>query len=159
MQKGFATLEIIFAVIIVAVLTTCALPNAVRMIDNVALDYEYKRLYSELRFLQAVSRSTSVSDAGTGKNFASTVSPVMKISPDNLSYQIKRGNDELREAHKMHYIANLDFTGKVYNEISFDDTGKSNVTSNSIILTSRLGKSKKIVFDSVGRIRGGRDNE
>ena len=59
----------------------------------------------------------------------------------------------------MHYIANLDFTGKVYNEISFDDTGKSNVTSNSIILTSRLGKSKKIVFDSVGRIRGGRDNE
>ncbi len=159
MQKGFATLEIIFAVIIIAALTTCAIPNAVRMIDNVALDYEYKRLYSELRFLQAVSRSTSVSDAGTGQNFASTVSPVMKISPDKLSYQIKRSNDELREAHKMHYIANLDFTGKVYNEISFDDTGKSNVTSNSIILTSRLGKSKKIVFDSVGRIRGGRDNE
>ena len=86
MQKGFATLEIIFAVIIVVALTTCALPNAVRMIDNVALDYEYKRLYSELRFLQAVSRSTSVSDAGTGKNFASTVSPVMKISPDKSSY-------------------------------------------------------------------------
>ena len=156
MQKGFATLEIIFAVIIVVALTTCALPNAVRMIDNVALDYEYKRLYSELRFLQAVSRSTSVSDAGTGQNFASTVSPVMKISPDKLSYQIKRGNDALREVHKMHYVKS--FTAPK-DEISFDDTGKANVTSNSIILTSRLGKSKKIVFDSVGRIRGGRDNE
>ena len=156
MQKGFATLEIIFAVIIVVALTTCAIPNAVRMIDNVALDYEYKRLYSELRFLQAVSRSTSVSDAGTGQNFASTVSPVMKISPDKLSYQIKRGNDELREVHYLRYAKSLTAPK---NEISFDDTGKANVISNSIILTSRLGKSKKIVFDSVGRIRGGRDNE
>ena len=156
MQRGFATLEIIFAVIIVAVLTTCAVPNAVRMADRVALDYETKRLYSELRFLQTLNRIERVSAKGTGQSFAPTVYPVMKISSDELNYQIKRGDNALREAHHLHYVKSITAPK---DEISFDDAGKSNVTSNAIILTSRLGKSSEIVFDSVGRIRGGRDNE
>lgn len=156
MQRGFATLEIIFAVLIIAVLMTCAVPNAVLMIDRVALDYETKRLYSELRFLQSLSRTARVSAVATAQHFAPTVFPVMKISRDKLNYQIMRGNVALREAHHLRYVKSI--TAPT-NEISFDDTGKANVTSDSIILTSRLGKRSKIVFDSVGRIRGGRDNE
>ena len=52
MQKGIATLEVILAVLIIALLMKVAVPNATRLIDRAALDYETKRLYSELRFLQ-----------------------------------------------------------------------------------------------------------
>ena len=90
MQKGFATLEIIFAVMIIAVLMTCAIPNAVRMIDRAALDYETKRLYSELHFLQAVNRVERVNNKGTGQSLASGA-PFMKITTENFSYQILRG--------------------------------------------------------------------
>ena len=173
MQKGFATLEIIFAVMIIAVLMTCAIPNAVRMIDRAALDYETKRLYSELHFLQAVNRVERVNNKGTGQNFAPTVYPVMKISTENFSYQILRGDVPLREAHQMHNIKTIEFNGNVSEKITFNDAGQATTynpnpavrgtaLSGRITLTSRLDKPSAIFFDSVGRIHveyGRRNNE
>ena len=159
MQRGFATLEIIFATMIIVVLVTCTLPNVEHAVDRVALDYETKRLYSEMRFLQAINRSGKFNVKGTGRNDLSTTAtdaPFMEIAPENCSYQILRGNTAIREAHHMQNIKSID-TPK--DTVTFDDTGQSNIVSDSIILTSRLGKQSKIIFDSVGRIRGGRDNE
>lgn len=167
MQKGFATLEIIFAVFIIAVLMSCAIPNAARMIDTVALDYETKRLYSELRFLQSLNHSGKFNTSGMGRNDFGTndSANVLQISKATNSYQILRGdNIPLREAHYMRNIKKIEFGGNVSSPLQFDDTGRATNKDNgtldgTITLTSRFGKTSKIIFDSVGRIRGGRGNE
>lgn len=157
MQKGFATLEIIFVLLIIAVLLSVAIPNAARIIDRAALDYETKRLYSELRFLQALSRSGTINTLGTGNSTLKPEdAPVMEIYPARRSWQILRNTKPLRPEHSM--INGVQISS-ANNRISFDTTGKSNLTSASIILTSRYGKRNKIVFDTVGRFRGGRDND
>ena len=167
MQKGFATLEIIFAVFIIAVLMSCAIPNAVRMIDTVALDYETKKFYSDLRFLQSINRSGKFNTSGMGQSdfgFKNSAI-VMQINVAANSYQILRGdNTPLREAHYMRNIKKIEFGGNISSPLQFDETGRATNKDNgtldgTITLTSRLGKTSKIIFDSVGRMRGGRDNE
>lgn len=157
MQRGIATLEIILATFIIALLMSIAVPNAVKIVDRIALDYETKRLYSDLRFLQAISRSDTFDAVGTGRtDFDFVEAPYMQITPVKFSTQILRGNIPLREAHYMQNIKNI---SSPKNRISFDSDGKANINSDSIVLTSRLGKKSAIVFDSVGRIRGGRDEQ
>lgn len=160
MQRGFATLEIISAITVIAVLMSIALPNVNRIIDSVALDYETKSLYSELRFLQSLSRSGRIDVDGTGRTFDDNVAPSLQISPNKLTWQVLRGNTPIRDAHQMQRIKSIKFKAAVpLNRITFDTAGNADVVSNSLILTSRLGKTSKIVFDSVGRFRGGRDDE
>ena len=167
MQKGFATLEIIFGTLIIAVLLSCTLPNVERIIDRAALDYETKRLYSELRFLQAMNRSVKFNVKGTERDDLGTPdAPFMQITPGYRKYQIMRGNNTpLRAAHKMQNVEFVEFKTKVpSNKITFDDTGQATdisgkALSNSIILTPHFGKRTEIVFDSVGRIRGGRADD
>lgn len=159
MQKGFATLEIIFVLLIIAVLLSVAIPNAARIIDRAALDYETKRLYSELRFLQALSRSGTINTLGTGNNnLKPEDAPVMEIYPARRSWQILRNTTPIRPEHVISNGVQISSSNNKV-RISFDTTGKSNLTSTSIILTSRYNKKSKIVFDSVGRFRGGRDDD
>ena len=164
MQRGLATLEIILAIMIIALLMTAAVPNALRMLDSAALDYETKRFYSELRFLQAIDRSGTINNAGTDKKaFDVDAAPHMQIAPENFSYQILRGNVPLREVHYMQNIKGIAFKN-VSNKIYFDTTGQATNPSGSalngrLILTSQLDRQSTIIFDSVGRIRGGRDDE
>lgn len=157
MQKGFAMLEIILAMMIIALLMSAVLPNAIHVVDRAALDYETKRLYSELRFLQTINRSGTFNAAGTGRtDFDLDSVPFMQITPSRFKWQILRGNIPLREAHYMKYIKNI---SSPKSRIFFDSEGKATINSDSIVLTSRRGKKSKIVFDSVGRIRGGRGDE
>lgn len=172
MQKGLATLEMIFAVGIVAILIAVIIPKTARVLDRAALDYEYKKLYSDLRFLQAISRSGTFDLTGTGnEGLLSNELPYMKIMPNRRSWQIFRVNNNGGEetAREEHVLGNnINFskpTGLL--KITFDTMGFSEikdennkkVTSFSIILTSSYGDPNKIVFDSVGRFRGGRGND
>ena len=174
MQKGIATLEIVLVIFIVAVLVGCAVPNAVRVVDRFSLDYETKRLYSDLRFLQSISRPTKISTAPMGVSFSD-----LKLSPEIFlvintpangihSWQIVRGlndNDKLvREVHNLSNGVKISFRNSTLVRIKCDYEGKfklDGVNSNSdeettLVLKSRLGKKLKIVFDSVGRMRGGK---
>ena len=161
MQRGIATLEIIFGSMIIAVLVSYTISNVERVLDRAALDYETKRLYSELRFLQELGRSSSFNIAGTSRNDLNTTEPLfMQITSAELKYQIFRGNTPLREAHQMQNIIRIEFKKSVpSNRIIFDDTGQPSVVSNSLILTSRLGQKNFIKFDPVGRIRGSLTDE
>lgn len=163
MQKGLATLEIILAIIIIAVLTKFAVPNAARILDVAALDYEYKQLYSELKFVQSMSRSGTISNAGMNTNKEVTKDAddrkfALTVDPSGNGYQVFKGTDSNKKAlREPHYFANgitISFKSSVpQNMITFDDSGKSNILSNRLILTSRFRKEKYIIFDSVGRIR------
>lgn len=161
MQKGFSTLEIIFAVFIIALLMSAAIPNAVRVVDRVALDYETKKLYSDLRFLQMFNRSSSVNSVGTGKkNLELNTAPYMQFLPATPSRQILLdAATSLREEHFMRNIKSIYFKNNVtMSKITFDATGQSSL-SDTLILTSHFDKKSFIVFDSVGRIRGSRTDE
>ena len=150
MQKGIATLEIILAIMIIGVLMKFAVPKAAQIIDAVALDYETKRFYSELRFVQAMS----IEDIDR---------PMLYINRTKNYYQVFKnmeGQDPIREPH---YFSN-GVTIKLKNKtdtiikINFNTEGKASINSDTLTLTSRLGKNKYIKFDSVGRVRGSLNN-
>lgn len=161
MQKGFATLEVIFAAMIIALLMTVALPNAAHMLDSAALDYETKRLYSELRFLEAANKSGQFNQVATGLDLSGVNPLSIKFTSEPPSYQVVRGLDlnvtgkPVREVHYLSYGVKLSWkSGKALSTISTNRFGNLDVTSDTLILTSRRGKTKYIVFDSVGRIKG-----
>ena len=169
MQKGFATLEIIFAVMIFALLAGAALPNVTRVLEKSSLDYETKRLYSELRFAQALSRGTSIEKddimvGGFGKmppSPGATVTIESSIRSD--SWQVRLGSTELdpllREHHVLRNGEKFSFNNYNLRKISFDSTGKPDANG-TLTLTTRSGRDKSsIVFDSVGRILVGRDHD
>ena len=167
MQKGFATLEVILVIFIISVLMTCAVPNAARIIDKVSLDYETKRLYSDLRFIQAFNRSAIVSDIGmlgildrNGINILPAASIVFDNPINNSSsWQIVRGLEDnapvVRKAHVLSYGVKISSPSR---NISFNFDGKASIISNHITLKSRRGKESKIVFDSVGRFMAKNDD-
>lgn len=173
MQKGFATLEVILVIFIISVLMTCAVPNAARIIDKVSLDYETKRLYSDLRFVQALNRSATVTDTGmtnvlnNNKIFPPPVASIVFENPIENSggWQIVRGTEitdpAVREKHVLSYGVKIiiDQKNEHLRRIKFDTTGEpqdiySRAANGHITLKSRRGKESKIVFDTVGRFRG-----
>lgn len=155
MQKGFTTLEVILAALIIALLMKVALPNVEHLVDRAALDYETKRLYSELRFLQAMNRSARFDITGMGLSDDSGEYVSIKFTTEPPSYQVVRGlgytGKPVREVHYLSYGLTLSFPK---DSVNFDSQGKASITSNNIKLISRLGKTNKIVFDSVGRMKG-----
>lgn len=151
MQKGFATLEIVLVTLIIALLMSAAVPNAVRVIDRVALDYETKRLYTDLRFLQSFDRMTNMRDSHFGTAYDESVKLI--IYPERHVFE----KNSLSKIYSEHYFSS-GVTANKAKVIRFDDMGKiTPAASDTLILTSRLGKKTSIVFDTVGRFRGGRE--
>ena len=161
MQKGFATLEIIFMTFIIVILVLIAIPSVNRMIDRVALDYETKKLYTDLRFLQSQGRMTYMTDSHFKTE---NVDPLFLIIYPKQYILRKNATSEVFDEHFFSYGVNA--SEKTYNEywqIKFDDMGKPQSLTNTalngkITLTSRLKKKTEIIFDTVGRFRGGRAN-
>jgi len=154
MQKGFATLEIILAALIIALLMKVAIPNATRLVDRAALDYETKRLYSELRLIESMNKSEQCKGTGTGLGNIGDETYIKFIS-EPTGYQVVNGSGLgekiFREPHVLSYGVKI---SSPKNVINFET---EKIVSNHITLTSRLGKTNKIVFDSVGRMQG--DNQ
>ena len=158
MQKGLATLEIICAIIIIGVLVKVAVPNAAQILDTAALDYETKKLYSELRFVQEMNRSSTVVSTGTGRTEQSGDYIILTIKRNENSYLVSRGTKSLREPHQLSYgvTVKLESSNDAIITIYFKSNGHADINGDNkgkIILTSRRGKKRKIIFDNVGRIR------
>lgn len=150
MQKGFSTLELIITVFVIVLLTSCAVPNAARIVDRVSLDYEIKRLYTEMRFLQSHERMTYMRDSHFGKNENFKTRLIVYTN----RYRVEKNADST------FYYGN-DFSSGVTADkgkiIRFDDMGKVDpATSDTLTFTSRRGKKLYFVFDTVGRFRGSR---
>lgn len=159
MQKGFATIEIILVAAIISILMALTIPNAARLVDRAALDYEYKRLYSELRYLQTSGRLEYFTTEGTAiKNLPKPNQPVMEIFAPLCRYKIILTNDNTLVRDEYQMLPNVTSLTTPKSRIFFTN-GKANITSNSIVLQSRFGRANRIVFDSVGRIRGGRTDD
>lgn len=151
MQKGFATLEVGLVLLIIAVLASCAVPNAARVLDSVSLDCETKRLYTELRRIQSYDRMAFMNDS---HNFDDKQESRVSLIVSAERYSIKH-NDSPKIYGEHHFLNGV--TASKGKSITFDDMGKIDPgTSDTIDLTSRLGKRLYFVFDTVGRFRGSR---
>ena len=162
MQKGFASLEIVLVIFIVAVLVTAALPNAARVLDRVSLDYETKRLYTEMRFLQSYDRMAFMNDSHFKLKTDPPNNPIiLELNETNCRIETR---DPLKiyeqyflpEGFTLTYPQNMDFKW-----IRFDDMGKAQSATEKalnghFVITSRLGKELYFIFDTVGRFRASR---
>ena len=153
MQKGFATLEIVFIVLIIAGLASVAVPNATRILDRVALDYETKKIYTDLRALQSFDRMTEMKDS----HFNTAIKTQLKFNVERNRYTIMK--NETSQILTEHYFSNGVTVTKNW-EFKFDDMGKITnksgaAISDSMEIKSRYG-STYIRIDSVGRFRGSR---
>ena len=155
MQKGFATLEIIFATMIIAILMGAAIPNAARVIDRVALDYETKKLYTDLRFMQSLGRMTNMNDSHFKTNLDNAIN--LTIYTDRYIFERFSNSKVYGEHYFSNGVTASKKNGTEIWQITFDDMGKvTPALSNSLTLNSRFKKKTNIIFDSVGRFRGGR---
>ena len=169
-QNGFATLEIILVIGIIAIFSTVAVPKMARILDKVALDYELKHLYSDLNFARSIGKSSTTNDAIFNSQILSDGSVGIYFHKRTDNYEIQRTNLSFKDYnHKLSngidldYDSNLTFftlSGVSYKTVSidypitFNNPSRYSNGSNTITLTSKFGYSAQIKFDSVGRWRG-----
>lgn len=147
MQKGFVTLEMILGMLIIVLLMTVAIPNANRVADKIALDYETKKLYTDLRFLQSFDRMTNMRDIYF--YLADDQSVRLVVYPNRYVFE----KNSLSFIYSQHYFSNGVKADKT-KIVNFNDMGKIiPATSDTLNLTSRRGKKISIAFDTVGRFR------
>ncbi len=155
-QRGFATLEIILAVSIIAIFATVAVPKMARVLDKVYLNYEMKRLYSELNFARSLGKfsdyKVSVFTGGDYKR-----EPVfMRIYYNLNKYEILRNLEMGTAVISQHNLQNgITFSNNSgLEDIKFDNPSRYSTGSNTITLKSQFDDSAYIIFNSVGRWRG-----
>ena len=158
-QKGFATFEAILAVTIISVLAFIAVPKIDRVIDKIALDYEMKRLCSEIEFASSLNRSAGFDS----EIFYDTISVaenaiILEINTSTNSWQIRRNEKFLRDRHYLLAGIKIFCNSDSVKNIEFTPEGRCR-GDGTITLTSRHGEQAEIVFDTVGRWRGNRNVE
>lgn len=153
MQKGFATLEIFLVIMIIAILATTTIPSAARIIDRVSLDYETKRLYTDLRFIQSFDRMAYMQDSHFKTNYDEKVNFV--IAPDRYVFEKNSDGKIYTENYFSKGVtASLNKDKEVW-QIIFDDMDRINpAKSDTLTLSSKFGSQKYFKFDTVGRFRG-----
>lgn len=170
MQKGFVSFEIILIVLTFALLATVAVPNAAALVDKAALAYEQKRLYSESQYVRTLNRTATVVSTGMSMDdFLTSKITVdkeimLEIDRGTNTYRILRDEKTFGETHYLDKGVTFSDETDVPNRIWFDTKGSSRFApstnkSVTIVLKSRRDDKLKIVFDSVGRIRGDNKDE
>lgn len=162
-QNGFATLEIILIIGIIAIFSTVAVPKMARILDKVALNYELKHLYSELNLARSIGKSSMI-EGGIFNNFDNTGNGKVEL----LLYSNKYSNSKTRNRymlmrqsvdnsksfffHKLTNDIKLDGNNSV-RKISFNNAGTFS-NPPGIELISKYNNKAYIYLDTVGRIRG-----
>ena len=159
-QRGFATLEIILIIGVIAIFSSVALPKMKIILDKVYLNYEMKHLYSELNLARSISKSSTfnggifqtMQDAGHkvelwlySKNYSNESArnryQIMRQSLSSTPYY----------RHNLTNEINLEFSGGYYvKKVDFSNLGDQQ----TFTLNSQFGDKAYIKIDSLGRVRG-----
>lgn len=148
-QRGFATLEMILVILIIAVLSAVALPKAARMVDAVRLDYEMKIFLSTLDFAKSLNKNAFYQR----EIFKDVISHYkineLQVNITNTEYGIYSGGQALFTPHQMPEGFSMNCNATLDNSISFTQANNGTLT-----MTSRQNFNRYIIFNSVGRWRG-----
>ena len=157
-ERGYAMIEVVFLISIVAILLSLAIPNVINSFKTAYVEYEIRNLYGELRFMQTASRVMNFNNKDIFKNITFNKDILYlytNIFDDKYSLVIR--TDLIRK----HSLApNFTFNNK--DHVRFSNEGIMHVdkgVSGTIFLKRDLENCKPLIkFDSVGRIRITYDN-
>ncbi len=148
-QGGLATLEVILAVTIIAVMSTIAFPKMARMVDTAQLDYEMKIFMSTLDLGKSLNRS-AVYNLGIFSSTLEKTGNALQVNIDkNLArYSIKSDMQDIFEPHNLANGFSIDYNNTIDGNIYFAKMNNGHVT-----ITSQFGDKRYIILNTVGRWR------
>lgn len=154
-------MEIIFAVAIISVLVSAAVPKFSQITDKLTLDYEMKNFYSEVEFASSVSRSASYAPGIFNYKINQKKSSVtLQVFKNTGRYQLLRDTAAWREEKVLPRGFSIDYNNQKLNNIVFQSDGRvKGELTGTITITSRYKDTAEIIFDSVGRWRGSRNGK
>ena len=154
-QNGFAEIEIVLVLMIIAVLSGVALPKISKTLDIAQLDYETKRFVSEFYFAKSFSRSSKFAPSIFSNSVSGGKNVIFSIA--SRSYDVKLGENFIHERYVLPKKFSMKKNGVPENLI-FDNGKLSKAVSGKITIPSSQGNSREIIFDSVGRVHAERKN-
>ena len=151
-QKGFATLEIIFIMLIISILAGSVIPKFSRSLDIIGLDCENKRFISNFYFAKSLNRTANYSgNIFFGLNLAAHQ---IQMNVTAQSYYLQRNSLILGDKHYLADGMTIKFANsdsKIFHFNDEEDYYKG--SSENIFIISKSGRKSELVVDSVGRIR------
>ena len=160
-ERGYAIIEVVFLVAVIAILSTIVIPKINDEIQIAYADYIMKSIYSELRFMQ-VSRRTSAFKSSNILYVSKKEGSYFLVSSNaKKQYRIRiNDNEELRNyvlPPKLSFETDFFMTVRDEEKLAnvFLAVGQSPNSNHIKLKNVDTDKSYKpiIIYDSVGRIR------
>ena len=157
-EKGYAFIEIVFLVAIIAILSSIAVPKISNELQIAQADYLMRSLYSELRFMQAARRTSAYREEAIFPLDKEIKSLILTSSDTNKLYRLRFANDE--EIRKYKLSSYFSFESKISITVLNGGILSNNVLGGGYRGTIKIINSTNnkyyrpfIVFNTVGRIR------
>ena len=153
-ERGVSLLETLFTVSILSILISAAVLHGSSMYRNAILEYETQMIVSDLKLLQAISRTATYDQTDFPQKEKPPMVPSMEFYSD--SYRIRPiilGGKTIR-SHDVAPNIGMSLTNTEY--ISFQTNGDTRFRRMGNIHLFCRGRGKfarKIVIDTAGRIR------
>ena len=150
-QGGFATIEIILVIMIIALLSTVALPNMARMVDVAQVDYEMKILLSTLDFTKSLNKNSHYKPEIFAGKLSNDAGYELQINIDeNLNrYTVISNLENFSEPHNLPNGFSIICEKGMPKQIS-----PNTKYSGHIRINSGQNINRYVISDSAGRWRG-----
>ena len=159
-QKGFALAVVLLFVLAIGCATAALVPRALRWQHAAIVQYETDCLASDLRLMQQMARTAAVYPIEeTSEHGLSEAAPALEIRDEEHAYMIwrytyvgSRPKSSLLVRHA--YPEALNISANTKGRIQYGrNGGTANMTTIYVFYTGEMERGKKIILDSVGRIR------
>ena len=159
-QKGFALAVVLLFVLAVGCATAVLVPRALRWQHTAVVQYETDCLVSDLRLMQQMARTSAVFPIEEmAEHRLVNAAPELEIRDNEHAYMIWRRTFEgslpkssLLVRHA--YPEQLNISAKSKGRIRYGSHGgTASTTTIYVFYTDEMERGKKIILDSVGRIR------
>ncbi len=159
-QKGFALAIVLLFVLAIGCATAVLVPRALRWQHAAVVQYETDCLASDLRLMQQMMRTATVYPIEeTAEHRLSDTAPEFELRDGEHAYIIWRhtyeGSLPMSSRLVRHdYPKALNISTNTKRRIRFGSNGgTASTTTIYVFYTGEMERGKKIILDSVGRIR------
>ena len=153
-ERGYALIEVLILVAVISILSAVALPKISNSFKVVYSRYVMQNIYSELRFLQTVARTSSFNkESVMNISIVEKIGATFIVKVSSNQYILDMTNNPIR---RYNLAPNFSFEKPLSMRVTSTGTvmDKNNNNSGHVILKRGSDSCKPIIiFDSVGRIR------
>lgn len=151
-QKGFATIEIIFVLLIISILAGNYIPKISRSLDIAQLNYETKKFLGEYNFVKAVNKNSSCNTSifSEAQSYNGGKGATFMVSPKNASYHVELNRKILHDTNYLPKGFKITLRN-LPQALTFDSNGR-NTKSGAYIFESAQNISWYVKKNSVGRL-------